>query len=244
MFSEEDLQNRIAAANEQFVSGEEVLNAPPDPNAKPVEAAQIGTGKEVPVWTPVDLYNRDTVRRYDESKKTRPKGSPAVVKAAVKAIVEGEGGLARKYKVASGDSDYMLSIGDKKRASLVQKQYMEDSFWPAIEAIIDYSSPDELLNCREALSELDKYALGLGSMSGYTAAYVAQAYGDQLGQKEGKSDPSIIDTVRRIRILAESDDVRTAIGLAVKAKKQIERGEHIASDDDYELIRRVSSYAN
>lgn len=244
MFSEEDLQNRIAAANEQFVSGEEVLNAPPDPNAKPVEAAQIGTGKEVPVWTPVDLYNRDAVRRYDESKKARPKGSAAVVKAAVKAIVDGEGGLARKYRTAKGDSDYMLSTGDKRRAAIVQKQYMEDAFWPAIEVVVDYASPDELLNCREALDELDKYAMGLGSMKGYTAAYVAQAYGDQLGQKEGQSDPTIVDIVRKIRALADGDDVRTAIGLAVKVKKQVERGEHIASDDDYELIRRVASYAN
>ena len=241
MFSQQELEERINAANEAFVTGDEIPNAPPDPNAKPEEVREIGTNR------PVDVYQLRASARTDDAKKAFPKGSPMLVKAVTKDIIEGEagtGGLARAYKRAKDDSEALERKGDKARAKMMKQQYMEEDFLPAIEAVINYSSPDELLNCKEALAALDKMAMGLGSMSGYTASYVRQAYGDQLGQKEGESDPAVVDAVRRIQILSDNDEVRTAIGLAQKMKKKIDDGEHIASDDDYALIGRVVSYAD
>ena len=241
MFSQQELEERINSANEAFVTGDEIPNAPPDPNAKPEETVEIGTGK------PVDIYKMRESARLEDAKKQYPKGSPQLVKAVTKCIIDGDSGaegLARAHKRAEDDSEALLARGDKERAQMVQRQYMEEKFLPAIEAVINYSSPDELLNCKEALAALDSLAMGLGQMKGYTASYVRQAYGNQLGQKEGKSDPKVASTVQKIKMLADSDEIRTAIGLAQKIKKQIDNGEHLASDEDYELIGRVVSYAN
>lgn len=243
MFSDKDLEARIDAANAEFVSGAEIPNAPLNPNTKPTGTRKNGTGEEV-AWTPVDLYQRDATRRWEESKKNYPKGSPVLVKTATESIINGDGGLARKYKEAKDDSEVLLARGDKRRADILRRQYMQETFLPAVEAVVSYVSPDELLNCNEALAAFDSMALGLGTMKGYTASYLRQAYGDQLGQKEAASDPAVTEAVIRIRGLADDDEVRTAIGLAQKMKRQIDNGEHLASDDDYELISRVVSYAN
>lgn len=198
-------------------------------------------------WSPIDIYQSTATRRWEESKKQYPKGSSSLVRAVVKNIIDGDDyseGLARAKRIAEDDSEALKKRGEMPRAKLVRQQYMEEKFLPSIEAVIDYSSPDELLNCREALSALDEMALGDGAMKGYTASYVRQAYGNQLGKKQGESDPTVIDTVRRIRMLVDDDQYRTAIGLAKKLKKSVDNGENIASDDDYSLIGRVVAYAN
>lgn len=246
MFSQDELLARIQAANEEMVSGEEVPNAPPDPNAKPVEVREIGSGKEPIPFRPVDIYQRDAIRMLQNSKKSFPKGSASLVKAVTKAIIDGDGGaegLAKANLRAKEDSEVLAARGDKQRATLAIQQYMQEKFLPAVEAVIEYTSPDELLNCKEALEALDKMAIGLGAMRGYTAAYVREAYGNLLGQKEGQSDPTVKDAVRRVQMLAGRDDVSTAVGIAVKIKQQIDKGEHIASDEDYALLARVVAYA-
>ena len=241
MFSQQELAARIEAANDAFVTGKEIPNAPPDPNAKPNETVEIGTGQ------PVDIYRMRINAQYDESKKRRPKGSSRLVKAVTECIINGDGGgdgLARSKRKAEDDSEVLKQSGDKARAKMVKLQYMEENFLPAIEAVINYTSPDELLNCKDALDALDKMALGDGSMKGYTASYVRQAYGDQLGQKEGESDPAVVDAVRRIRKLVDDDQYRTAVGLAQKLKKSIDNGENIASEEDYAILGRLVSYAS
>ena len=240
MFSQQELMNRINAANETFATGEEIPNTPPDPDAKPEEIVEIGTGQ------PVDIYRLRANARYEESKKTRPKGSSRLVRAVTEHIINGDDGgegLARAKRRAEDDSEAIKQSGDKARAKMMVQQYMEESFLPAVEAVINYTSPDELLNCKEALNALDSMAIGDGSMKGYTAAYVRQAYGDQLGQKEGESDPTVVDAVRRIHMLVSDDQYRTAVGLAKKLKKSIDDGQNIASDEDYALLGRIVSYS-
>lgn len=241
MFSQQELESRINAANDAFVTGDEIPNAPPDPNAKPEETVEIGTGE------PVDIYRMRATAQFEESKKMRPKGSSRLVKAVTKGIIDGEApaeGLARAKKRAEDDSEVLIARGEKARAQMLRRQYMEEHFLPAVEAVVNYTSPDELLNSKEALAALDEMALGDGAMKGYTAAYVRQAYGDALGQKQGESDPAVVDAVRRINMLVDGDQMRTAIGLAEKMKKNIDAGENIASDEDYALIGRVVAYAN
>lgn len=205
---------------------------------------------EVVVPEPVDIYKRDADARYEESKKKRPNGSSAIVKAVVKSVIDGDGvpgaGLASARKRAEDDSDSMVERGERGRAEIIKKQYMEERFLPAVETVIRYSSPDELLNCKDALDALDKYAMGVGATNGYTASYVRQAYGDLLGKDlngdTDRSDPYVKERVCTIRMLADRDDIRSAVGLAKQLKGQIDKGLHIATDDDYDLIGRVANF--
>lgn len=200
----------------------------------------------------VDMYQQDVNKMRNESKKRRPRGSSPVVLASTKAAISGDGmpanGLAQAYKRAKEAVAALKAKGEPGRAELASKQYMEDRFLPAIETVIRFSSPDELLNCKAALDAFDKYALGAGSMRGYTAAYIRSAYGDLLGKdldgRFDKSDPAISQMVMRVRILSDKGDIRNAIGVAKQAKKQVDNGENMASEDDYDLISRVVAYAN
>ena len=167
-----------------------------------------------------------------------------LVKALTKELIDGRAGLATARRRAENDSESLRASGYKDRAELAKQQYMEEKFIPAVEVIIEYTSPDELLNCKEALSAFDKMALGVGSMSGYTASYVRQAYGNQLGQMRGGSDPRVVEDMRRIRALVDRDEIRTAIGIAQRLKRQIDNGEHQAGPEDYAVIGRIVAYAN
>lgn len=226
-----ELETRIDKANAKFVTGEDA-------------------GGEMPA-TPTDLYKRNAGSARAEQKKRRPNGSASIVKAVTKSVVTGDGqrgaGLAPAYKKARDDSDFFKKRGEEDRAEIVRNQYMEEHFLPAVEAVIAYSSPDELLNCREALAALDQYALGIGKTNGYTAQYVRSAYGNALGEdysaRTGKSDDYVTRIVHRIKMLADGGSNREAISLAVSAKKDIDEGAHIASDGDYALIGRVASFA-
>ena len=200
--------------------------------------------KTAPQPVPVDIYQRDQVRIRDVNAKQFPKGSSAIVNTAVNAVLDGMGaeGLIKAYKRAKEDIDSLKARGERGRADIRRKQYMEENFLPAVELVVNSTSPDEVLNSKSALDGLDKYALLEGSGKGYTATYIRQAYGNQLGQVEGRSDDSVRSGVRRINMLLDNGDVRTAFGLSSKLKDQIDRGEHIADDVDYELIGRIVAY--
>ena len=231
MMREEELEARIDAANDEFITDGEDVNE------------TVGF---------VDIYQQDVNKMRDEARKRRPRGSSPIVLAATKAAISGDGmpanGLAQAFKRAKEAVIALKVKGEPGRADMVSRQYMEEQFLPAIETVIRFSSPDELLNCKDALRELDKYALGVGSMSGYTASYIRSAYSDLLGKdldgRFNKSDPAIDQMVMRVRILADRGDVRNAIGVAKQAKKQVDDGKNMASEDDYELISRVVAYAN
>ena len=193
---------------------------------------------------PVDVYQRNKDRLYDISQKAFPKGSSAAVNMATTAVVDGVGaeGLAKAYKRAKDDSDALKARGERGRAELVRQQYMQEDFLPAVEIVVNSASPDEVLNSKRALEELDKYVLLEGAGKGYTASYIRQAYGDQLGQREGRSDPSVRSGVVRINSLLDNGNIRSAVGVASSLKKKIDEGSAMADDIDYELIGRVVSF--
>lgn len=203
-------------------------------------------------WVPMDVYEYNRLHRVEESKKRRPRGSKVIVMTATQSVIGGDGapgaGLARAHKRAEDDSEFFRKRGENSRADIVRRQYMEEHFLPAVETVIRFSSPDELLNCSEALKALDKYALGVGDKTGYTASYVRTAYGDLLGEdldnRFGRSDPAVESAVKRIKLLSARDEIRTAIGVAKQIKKAIDAGENMASDDDYEIIGRVVAYGD
>ena len=193
---------------------------------------------------PVDVYQRNQDRLYDVSQKSFPKGSSAAVNMATTAVVDGVGaeGLAKAYKRAKDDSDALKARGERGRAELVRQQYMQENFLPAVEIVVNSASPDEVLNSKRALEELDKYVLLEGAGKGYTASYIRQAYGNQLGQREGRSDHSVQSGVVRINSLLDNGDIRSAVGVASSLKKKIDEGSAMADDIDYELIGRVVSF--
>lgn len=203
-------------------------------------------------YVPVDLYQRDLDAIRVEAKKRRPNGSSALVKTVTQSVIDGDdvpgAGLAAAYKRAEDDSEFYKRKGEPDRAEIARKQYMDEKFIPAIETVVNYTTPDEVLNSKDALSALDKYALVLGNAKGYTAAYIRSAYGNLLGKDLygdfGNSDPTVKETVCRIKLLADTDQIRTAVGLAKQLKKQIDNGEHMAGDEDYELIGRVAAFGD
>lgn len=227
----ENLDALIDKANDKFISGEVV-------------------GDEPVASETVDVYARGKKARYQESKKKRPNGCSVLVKSVTKSVLDGDGvrgaGLAPAHRRAKGDSELFRKRGENDRAELVRSQYMEDYFLPAVETIIAYTSPDELLNCKEALSSLDKFVLGVGRSVGYTAQYIRTAYANSLGEdysnRIGESDDYVKRTVGRIKILANDGNNRDAVSLAISARKSIDNGEHMANDDDYALIGRVASF--
>ena len=193
---------------------------------------------------PVDIYQQTQERIYDVNQKTFPRGSSKAVNMATFAVIDGVGaeGLAKAYKRAKDESTALKERGELGRAELLRKQYMQENFLPAVEIVVNSTSPDEVLNSKKALEELDKYVLLEGSGKGYTATYVRQAYGNQLGQQEGRSDDSVRSGVMRINALLDEGQVRTAVGIANDLKEKIDKGEAQADDIDFELIGRVTSY--
>ena len=199
---------------------------------------------QVVIPEPIDVYQQTQDRIYDVNQKTFPRGSSKAVNMAAFAVIDGVGseGLAKAYKRAKDESAALKERGELGRAELLRKQYMQENFLPAVEIVVNSTSPDEVLNSKKALEELDKYVLLEGSGKGYTATYVRQAYGNQLGQQEGRSDASVRSGVMRINALLDEGQVRTAVGIANDLKEKIDKGEAQADDIDFELIGRVTSY--
>lgn len=192
----------------------------------------------------VDIYQREQDRLRDVSRKSYPRGSSKAVDMSVYAVIDGVGaeGLAKAYKRAQDDIDVLKDQGERGRAQIRRQQYMQEDFLPAVEIVVNSTSPDEVLANKRALNELDKYVLLEGSGKGYTATYIRQAYGNQLGQKEGRSDASVRSEVMRINSMLDNGQVRTAVSIANRIKDKIDRGENQADEVDYELISRVVSF--
>lgn len=193
---------------------------------------------------PVDIYQRNMDRIIETNQKSFPKGSSKAVDMSLYAVIDGVGaeGLAHAYHEAEEDIDTLKERGERGRAEVRRNQYMQEYFLPAVEIVVNSTSPDEVLNSKRALDMLDKYALLEGSGKGYTAAYIRQAYGNQLGQQTGRSDHSVRSDVMRINAMLDSGQIRTAVGVANKIKDKIDHGDAMADDIDYELISRVVSF--
>lgn len=192
-----------------------------------------------PPQVSVDYYAQEQKAIRDESKKTRPHGSSKIVMAAVEDAVkggDGREGLAHAYRRVKGHSEFA------EKRDLYEAQYMQDNFLPVVESIVNFTSPDELLNNKSALRLLDQFAMGVGSGDGYTEGYVRQAYKDLLGKQANGSDRTVRDSIMRIKQLAASDQIRACYGMAERLKEKIDNGEHIADDSDYALLARIVAY--
>lgn len=226
------LKNIETSTDAELKASQEFYKNLPEEGEQPVPPA------------PVDIYQQTQDHIYDVGQKSFPRGSSPIVNAAVASVIDGAGaeGLARAYKRAKDDCESLMDKGERGRAQLLRRQYMQEYFLPAVEVVVNSASPDDLLANKKALDELDKYALLEGSGKGYTATYVRQAYGNQLGQVQGRSDDFVSDGVRKINMLLDDGEVRAALSIANSIKKKIEDGEAVADDNDAELIGRVVAY--
>ena len=228
------LQNIEANKNNELEKSKEFYKNRPEPVAETV------------IPEPVDMYKQTQEKIREVEKKPSPNGASSDVNMGVYAVIDGMGieGLPKLFKRAKEDIELLKERGEKNKVELRRQQYMQENFLPAVEAVVNATSPDEVLNSKRALSTLDKYALLEGSGSGYTASYIRQAYGNQLGQVEGRSDASVRSGVQRLNALLDQGQIRTAYGLANKLKKQIDDGNAMADDIDYDLVSRVVAYYN
>lgn len=208
------------------------------------QRAEAAKNQPESIPEPVDIYQRNRDRIREASQKSYPRGSSAIVNTAVYSVIDGAGGegLAHAYKKAKEEVDTLKDMEERGRADLRRQQYMQEYFLPAVELVVNSASPDEVLNSKQALADLDKYALLEGSGKGYTASYIRQAYGNQLGQISGKDDQNVRSAIRRLNMLLDNGEIRSAVGLANRLKKKIDNGEALSSDESYELLGRIISF--
>lgn len=191
----------------------------------------------------VDFYQANKLVEEKESKRSYPRGARTQVLATVEDVVNGVGtdSLGQAYERAKDNADALNKMGDHERAQIVKDQYMENKFLPAVEVVVNFTSPDELLNCPKGLKTLDKYALGVGSMTGYTAAYVREAYGEALGQVQAASSPEVNDAVTKINGFLDTDQMVLARSLAKRTKEKVDDGKAIASEADYDFLLNIAN---
>lgn len=187
---------------------------------------------------PVDIYAGMRAGRNEMSRKSFPKGSHQKVLEDTTEMMER---LRPFYNKAKDDSEYASKIGDKQRSRIIRQQYMEEHFLPVVDALVRLDNIDMVLNASKVLAMLDGAVLLDGGIAGngYTASYLNSMYGELKGQFCDNSDPIVSKQMKTIRRLMECDEVRTAIGVANKLKKQIDNGEHTASEEDYSIIQNI-----
>lgn len=192
----------------------------------------------------VDIYQRNQERIQGVNRKSYPRGSSNIVNVATFSVVDGMGseGLAHAFRRAKEDIETLKEQGERGRAEIVRQQYMNEYFLPAVEFVVNSASPDEVLNSKKVLDELDEYVLLEGSGKGYTATYIRQAYGNQLGQQEGRSDATVKSEVRQINSLLDNGQIRAAVSVANKIKEKIDKGQAMASEESYDLLGRIVSF--
>lgn len=226
-----ELDAKINSANDKFLVGDDDI-------VKDNHSVEEGNGQPSPIQLPVDLADLMRRQRLKESMTPRPIGASPRVKADIEYMAKK---IERAYNIAKDTVNTLSSNGDTARARMAQDQYMNDTFLPLLESLTHIVPAEELMNASSSLDELDKYVLTPGgSGTGYTRAFIQQLYSDGMGRTEPRTDGFVEDAVRRIRSMVASNQIRTAVGLATKTKASIDKGEHSASQEDYEILQKVA----
>lgn len=226
-----NIESRIDQANEKFlVSDEEIV---PDNHNK-----EEGNEQPSPIQYPVDVANLMHRQRMKEASTLRPLGASPRVKADIEYMAKK---IERAFNIANDTAKTLAAKGDTARARMVQDQYMSDAFLPLLEALTHIVPAEELMNAITSLDTLDKFVLTPGgSPAGYTRSFIQQLYADGMGRTEPRSDGFVLDAVRRIKCMVADGQIRTSVGLATKTKNAIDKGEHSASKEDYEILQNVA----
>lgn len=216
--NEQELDARIAKTNELMVGDTE--DAP------------------TPTSETVDVFQQERDARLDAP---RPTARGARPKMKLDLSMLDSSHIKQAYKKALDDSDYYTNIGNKQYANMIKSQYMSDQFMPTVDALVRLNGADAILANRDALRQLDQLTLLDGTRgSGYTEALVRSLYSPET--RVERSDGAIRRGVKELQRLCENDQIRAAVGLAGNLKGRVDRGENIATSEDYETIQRVALY--
>lgn len=132
-------------------------------------------------------------------------------------------------------------MGELEMADIVEQQYMQDTFQPVVDALIRLNSQEEVLASQDALEALDRLAMvpGGGKADGYTSVFVSSLYEPVEGQIF-TSDAEVVDGIKKINSLCDSQQMRQAISVAKRLVDNITMGNNRATPDDYSFIQKIA----
>ena len=189
----------------------------------------------------VDFYQAQQNAAYNASQKATVYGSPAQIGKIVDKIVDDF--KQTNYNVNKNQFDHLIDAEARDQAEYLRQDYMTNKALPLVESLVETYGVDAILNNKDALSKLDEVMItGNGSGDGFTKGYLEQMHFQQRGESRSFSDMEVVSGIRKIKAMADNDDIRSSVNKAKSLKDKIDRGELSASENDYNLLLQVSSY--
>lgn len=192
--------------------------------------------EELPMPQPIDMWQQ---RRNAQAQL-----QPALIRGASPRMQLDlgdllDGPIKDAYRKTVDDSELLRAQGETERARLLEQQYMQDYYYPVIDALIRLNSMEEVLASQDTLEALDALALvpGGGSTDGYASVFISNLYAP--AGNTFKSDAEVRRAVDRVRMLAAQGEVRQAAAIAQRMQAKIDAGQNVALPEDYELLQRV-----
>lgn len=190
---------------------------------------------------PIDLYQAQRNAAYTASQKATAYGSPAQIGRVVDDIVDDF--KQARYNVSINQYNHLKDANAPDQAEYMRQDYMVKNALPLVESLVETYGVDAILNNKDALKKLDEVMItGNGSGDGFTAAYLKQMHKQQLGSQPSTSDAEVTNALRKIRAMADNDDIRGSVTEAKRIKEKVDNGSLSASEDDYNLLLQVASY--
>lgn len=212
---DEEFKSRVEEVNNKMIAEED----------KTVEAPQ-----------PTDLWQE---RRQARANNTPPavRGANPKMQLDLQDLLRGP--VKDAYRKAREDSERLRAEGETQRAYLVEQQYMEDYYYPVIDALVRLNSQEEVLASQDALETLDALAIvpAGGDTTGYASVFISQLY--EPIERVYTSDAQVREATRKIRALCNSGQIRQAAAVARRIQDKIDYGSNRATPEDYEMIQRV-----
>lgn len=219
MIDEETLKARIKAANDLMVSDE------------PVDKA------EMPPTEPTDLW-QNRRRARTEATPTPVRGASPRMQLDLDQLLNGP--IRDAYKKAREESESLRAEGETQRAQMVEQQYMEEYYYPVIDALVRLNSQEEVLASQDALEALDSLAMvpGGGDTTGYASVFVSSLY--EPVEKAFTSDAQVRQAIQQIELLCSRGQIRQAGAIARRTQENVDYGTNRATPEDYEVLQKIA----
>lgn len=197
--------------------------------------------EEASTAQPIDYYQAQRNAAHSASQKATAYGSPAQIRQVVDGLVEDF--KQSRYNVSINQYNHLNDVGASDNAEYMRQDYMTKNALPLVESLVETFGVDAILNNKGALKKLDEVMItGNGSGDGFTAAYLKQMHKQQMGGQASASDVEVTNALRKIRAMADNDDIRGSVTEAKRIKEKVDNGSLSASEGDYNLLLQVASY--
>lgn len=222
----DDLKSKLTKATDEFFGASDTS---PEATEAPSQAK------------PIDLYQAQQNAAYEASQKATAYGSPAQIGRVVNDMVNDF--KQAYYNVSINQYNHLKDANAPDQAEYMRQDYMVKNALPLVESLVETYGVDAILNNKDALKKLDEVMItGNGSGDGFTAAYLKQMHKQQLGGQASTSDAEVTNALRKIRAMADNDDIRGSVSEAKRIKEKVDNGQLSANSDDYNLLLQVASY--